>query len=365
MDGSRPSDDAPIAVVLAGGAGTRLWPASTRARPKHLVPGLAPPPALGTGTLLEATLARIAPLVPRQRQRIVTVSTQADEVARVSGLPPAAILAEPEGRNTAAAVALAVRRLDASVTGAADPILVFLPADHHVARPDRFRAHLSAAIDRVTRDGDLLGTLGVLPTHPATGYGYIEVEAPPEAGTPVAGQRFVEKPSAQRAAEMIGSGRYLWNAGIFVGRRSTFARRLAEHAGATWQALSASDTDLATAYAGLPKLPFDVAVMERLGPGAFFVVPTDAGWSDVGNFRSLFEAAGGRPTTSVTTGASAARSVLLEADGNYVYADGPTVAVLGASGLAVVATSRGVLVCPLDRAEEVRRVVDALDDDDR
>ncbi len=347
------------ALVLAGGAGTRLWPLSTPARPKHLVPGLAPPPRTGRGTLLEATLARIAPLVPFEHVRIVTVRAQAPAVRAVCGLGAKAVVEEPRGRNTAAAVALGVARI-ARQEPSLDPVIVVLPADHHVADAARFRAHLTVAAAEAVRSRRL-GTLGVVPTHPATGYGYLEVASEnPAPGTVEDGLRFVEKPSAERAAALLATGRVLWNAGIFVGLRSAFEAQLAAHAAPFLRAATtASPAALDAAYDGLAPLPFDVAVMERLSPGAFFVVPTDAGWSDLGTYRSLFEASGGGPGRTVVTGEPGAKVCLEDAAGNLVHAEGGrTVAVLGLAGLAVVVTETAVLVCPLDRSEDVRRLAD-------
>src|SRR5512139_1888804 len=207
------------AVIMAGGAGTRFWPLSRRARPKQLLP-LGP----GSASLLRATVDRIAPLVPPARVLVVTSEELADATAReLPEVPRANILAEPVGRNTAPCVgwaAAVVRRR------APEGVLAVLPADHHIGEPERFLAALRTAI-AAAEGGDLV-TVGIQPTRPETGYGYLELGESMGSGV-FRAARFVEKPDLARAQEFLASGRFLWNSGMFFFRADVVLREIASH----------------------------------------------------------------------------------------------------------------------------------------
>ena len=210
------------AVIMAGGGGTRLWPLSRATRPKPFLP------LLGTTSLLQATVARLSPLVDLADVFIVTDGRYADLVlAQLPELPPGNLLREPMGRNTAAAVALAAAAIDRPP----DEIMVVLPADQRITDEEAFRAALLAAADRASA-GDLV-TLGITPSGPETGYGYVLATDPEtDAGDRPAGlpgvrvERFVEKPNLERAQELLATGRASWNAGIFVWRRDALVAGL-------------------------------------------------------------------------------------------------------------------------------------------
>ena len=347
-------------VVLSGGSGTRLWPLSRRMRPKQFVP------LIGEDSLFAQTLARVsgAPFRPP----LVIASARhrallAEELAK-SGTPAALIL-EPSGRNTAAAVAAAalwaIRRQEA------DTVLALLPADHHIGDPARFRAALLAAA-RLAAAEDVIVTLGIRPDRPATGYGYIEAAEPlGEDGFRV--RRFHEKPDAPTAARYLQTGGFYWNAGIFVARARTVRTAFAAHAPAIWQA---TEQALAAApgaeeepvvlpadrWVRVPAISFDYAIMEKTDAAA--VVPADCGWSDVGSFDALFalrekDAAGNAaigPATMV-----AARDCL-------TISQGPRIAIHGLKGVVVVADGDAVLVIRKDDAQSVREIVARLEEED-
>ena len=346
------------AVLLAGGSGTRFWPASRRSRPKQFL-------AIGTDEpLLVATRRRLDPLVPDERVLVVTAASQAAGVrALLPGLGPDQVLAEPCARNTAAAVAWAALDVHRRDPGA---VLAVLPADHVIAPAERFRGSLAAAADLAARQ-PVLVTFGVRPTHPATGYGYIELgERLSDSTHAVA--RFVEKPDAATAAGFLATGRLRWNAGMFVWSARTILAAFERHAPDVLAPLRDAAAApgglagaLAEAYADLPALPVDKAILERADNVR--TIPIDYTWSDVGSWTSLPEvhAADGSGNCAVGGGALVAE----DARGNVVYGEpGRLTALIGVEDLVVVHADGATLVCRKDRAQDVRRVVERLESQD-
>ncbi|HVS16803.1 MAG TPA: sugar phosphate nucleotidyltransferase [Thermoanaerobaculia bacterium] len=342
-------------LILAGGSGTRFWPLSRADRPKQLL-------ALeGETSLLRATFERVAPSVPADRVWVCTTRRLAARVREE--LPEVAaehVLAEPEGRNTAPAIAWSLARLPASRR---DLPLAVLPSDHWVADAAAFRRVLEAAA-RAVAARDAVLTLGVTPHRPETGYGYLELSRSPGPGLePVPLARFVEKPDEPTARAFVETGRYLWNAGIFVFRPGRLLELLAQHQPAIAARLdplvaARDDPDAEAAlYGELPVVSIDSGLIERLD--AIETLPLDCGWSDLGSWEALAEALepndarGNRLHGPVVT---------VDARENLLYADHGTVAVIGVEGLVVVRTADAVLVMPRERAQDVRRVVDELRD---
>ena len=347
-----------LALVLGGGGGTRLWPASRASRPKHLIPDLPHP---GT-TLLQATFGRVDGLVSHEDRWVITTAEQASDVARATGLPDAQILREPEGRNTGPCLALATRALLARESAEDPPTVIVLPADHHVGDVPAFRAALERACEAAEAQSTV-ATLGNVPTHPATGYGYVRVA--PGSGPVREGLAFVEKPAAREAHAYVASGEYLWNAGVFVAPLPALGRAFERVAPELWaplarveQALRVGDGAAATraaeeAYATLPKVPFDVAVMERL-PAPFPVVPCAAGWSDLGSWRALAHILPREGSGPALHERGDARTVTLDCTGGLVWNEGGRVVVIGLEDVIVVHVEGDVLVCAADHAEKVR-----------
>lgn len=337
------------ALVLAGGSGTRFWPASRRARPKQLL-------ALdGELSLLQATVARLAPLLPPDRIWVATTPALADEVARqLPDLPAGRIVVESALRNTAPAIGYALMSMPEEVRRGA---VAVLPADHRVGDPAAFRAVLADAFAAAT-GGDAVVALGVVPRWPETGFGWLEL------GVAVAGpaglrrvERFREKPDAATAREFLASGRHLWNAGIFVFRGETMLGhlgRLAPEIGNGLATIARQRERAAEIYAALPAVSIDYAVMEKLDD--IVTLPLDCGWDDLGSWQALFEVLPAGEGGNRSHGATFA----VDARDNLLFADVGTIAVLGVEGLVVVRTGDTVLVLPRERAQEVRRVVDAL-----
>jgi len=348
------------AVILAGGSGTRFWPASRRHMPKQLLP-LA---GRAGETLIAATVRRIEPIVPAAR---VWVSTGARLVAATAAalpsIPPGHMLAEPTARNTAPAIGWATATIARTDP---DAVVAILPADHFIGDEAAFLEVLARAI-RSAEDG-WLTTIGIVPTRPETGYGYIEVGAPVGEGV-LAASRFVEKPSRERAEEFLLGGKHLWNAGMFFFKARTMRAAIAEQLPALAAGLDRIDAEaargreaqaLAEVFPTLPSISIDHGVMEKAQRIA--VVPGRFGWNDVGSWQVTWEMSPDRDTHGNVLPEG---SVAIDAKNNLVKDLTTTSrskrwALVGVSDLVVVETDDAVLVIPRERAQDVRSVVDAL-----
>ncbi len=347
------------AVVLAGGGGTRLWPLSRPDRPKPFLK------LLGDETLIQRTVARLAPLVSPQDVYVVADRRHLSLVAeQLPAIPAANLIGEPIGRNTAAAVALAAE----AIARPDGEVMIVLPADAHIADEAGFRDALAAA-GEVARGGSLV-TLGVMPDRPETGYGYVLARPPARevAGRPTfAVERFVEKPTADRAAEMIATGMASWNAGIFAWTRATIRDRLARHAPDILGPLRAicqagTTTDLDTAYPALRATSIDYAVMEPASlEGDVAVVPMSVGWSDLGSWAALRDAwreDSPSPEPGVTVGLGNRRD--LGSTDTLVLAEGRLVVTIGLHDVIIVDTPDALLVCSAERSQEVRKIAEEM-----
>ncbi len=343
-------------VLLSGGAGSRLWPLSRRARPKQLAP------LGGDEPMIVATARRVEDPARFANAIIVAGSDHGRALAltlSAAGIVPHALLVEPEGRNTAPAIALAAH---CALAEGMDPLLLVMPSDHVVADISAFHAAIDRAVP-AAREGALV-TFGIAPDRAETGYGYIE--RGPAAGDGVfRALRFVEKPDAATAAAYLASGRFDWNAGIFLFRASALLDALGAHAADIASAVAAAWASRGTgedgailpggeAWAACPSRSIDYAVMEQAADVR--VVPVAMGWSDVGAWDAL------AALTAPDTGGNAISGdvVALEAQGCLLRSEGPLVAAIGVTDLCVVATPDAVLVVPRERAQEVRRIVEEL-----
>ena len=343
------------AVILAGGAGERFWPASRRRHPKPLLAVVA------GQSLLAATLARARRFADRDHVWIVCGSEHAGAVRKAAGIPARRLLVEPCRRNTAMAIAWAAQRIAAEDPSA---VLAVLPADHHIPDAAAFATAIRRAA-RAARAAGSLVTLGIAPTRPDTGYGYIHAGAP--LGRGQAGlrgvRRFVEKPDAATARRFLRRGDFLWNAGIFVWTARAILEEIEACAPALHRALAPLRRDprrspkdaLARAYRRAPSLPIDVAVMER--SRRVVTLPVRFRWSDVGTWASLADELGVAPgRTRVIAGDLA----FDEPGGNLVWGRERPIALLGVAGLVVIDTPDALLVARLERSPDVRRIVAAL-----
>ena len=349
------------AVVPAGGAGTRLWPLSRAGHPKFLLD------LTGSGrSLLQGTVDRLEPLTG-DRVVVVTGAVHADAVrAQLPGLSPGRVLAEPSPRDSMAAIGLA-----AAVVEREDPDAVIgsFAADHVIPDTAAFEAVIREAA-AVARDGHLV-TIGVEPTHPSTGFGYIRTgDALAGAATALHAVEFVEKPDAERASRYVASGDYRWNAGMFVVRATVLLDLLGR-----WhpelakgvREIAADPARLGAVWPGLSRIAIDHAVAEPAADaGHVVVVPAPFAWDDVGDFAGLAtllpETAAGSDLRLL---GDADDMTLLDTTGVVVAAGGRRVAVVGLDDVVVVDTPDAVLVSTRARAEEVKRVVDALKEQGR
>ncbi|MFV0462197.1 MAG: mannose-1-phosphate guanylyltransferase [Nostocoides sp.] len=341
------------AVVPAGGAGTRLWPVSRAGSPKFLHD------LTGTGsTLLRATVDRLTPLAGEQVM-VVTGAAHVDAVrAQVGFLPEGAVIAEPSPRDSMAAIALAAAFIERR-----DPEAVIgsFAADHVIPDGDAFRAVVVEAIEVAT--SGYLTTIGIEPTGPATGFGYVHM-GPPLEGFPTARhvRQFVEKPDAQRAAAYLSTGEFRWNAGMFVVRATTLLDLLAEHHPDLARGVRDIAQDpqrLGAIWPTLTKIAIDHAVAEPAADaGRVVVVPGPFRWDDVGDFASLAQIL---PSDGPLTVVGDDADVLaVDASGLAMPHPGRLMALVGVDDIIVVDTPDAVLVVAKDRAQDVKAVVDAL-----
>jgi len=347
------------AVILAGGSGTRFWPASRRQHPKQFLSLVADRP------LIRMTFDRIRPLIPAERIWVVTTDATAELTREVlPELPADQVLAEPIGRDTAACAGFAAAALHRR-----DPeaVCTVLPADHVISGVERFRAVLTAGAQVIEREGGLL-TFGVRPTRPETGFGYLKLGG--QHGVVDRWKyhrldRFVEKPDPPTARAYLEEGGYLWNSGMFVWSVSELLdeiRRqlplLAAGLDELGEALGTSrETDvIERVYPTLPKISVDYGIME--GAERCWTIPVDFPWSDVGAWPAL----GDLMETDEGRNAVRGRVVAHKSSDNILIGDGPVVAVAGIRDLIVVATPDAVLVVPASNAQRVKDLVAALEE---
>jgi len=346
-------------VLLCGGSGTRLWPLSRKSYPKQFTR------LMGDQSLFQGAALRMAgegfsaPMIVTGNdfRFIVTEQLAAVEIA------PRAVLIEPEGRNTAPAVLAAALALAAT-----DPegLMLVAPSDHVIPDAAAFRAAVQAAAPRAEA-GDLV-TFGISPTRPETGYGYLELAAGADAGaeTPQPLARFVEKPDAARAAQMIAAGNFLWNAGIFLFSAKALIAAFEAHAAdvlaPVTEAVGDAQTDLGftrlspVAWDQVPDISIDYAVMEKASNLA--VMPFSAGWSDLGGWDAVWQETGPDGRGNVSTGHATA----IDCDGTLLRSEDPGVELvgIGLKDIITVAMPDAVLVADVSRAQDVKKAVEAL-----
>ncbi|MFN3261023.1 MAG: mannose-1-phosphate guanylyltransferase/mannose-6-phosphate isomerase [Pikeienuella sp.] len=342
-------------VILCGGAGERLWPSSRAAYPKQFSP------LLGQESLYQATLRRLSG--PEFHAPLVLTAAEfrflATEQAAALGLADAEVLIEPAPRNTAPAILAAALRL----ADEPEALMLVAPSDHVIADEAAFAAAL--ALGAAAAGAGRIVAFGARPTRAETGYGYLELHGPPRPGEAAAVARFVEKPEAARAAAMAESGRHLWNAGIFLMRVGDALAAFAAHAPGLLapcrDALAAAGRDLGflrlgPAWLGAEAISFDYAVMEKAE--GIVAVPLEAGWSDLGSWDALWEAAPKDGAGVALSGPAIAvdcRDALLRSEEPSMQLVG-----LGLEGVVAVAMRDAVLVAAKDRAQEVRGLVAML-----
>ncbi len=342
-----------LPVILTGGSGTRLWPLSRARYAKQYL-------ALdGENTLLQDTILRLSGLSHLPPLLVCNEDSRflAAEQIRQIGLEGAAVLLEPAGRNTAPAIALAA--LESTANGA-DPVLLVMPADHKITDHTAFITAVETG-ETLANAGRLV-TFGITPTHPETGYGYIQCGAPENAAFKV--KAFVEKPNAATAQAYLSAGGYYWNSGIFMFRARRYLQELKKFRpdilAACTEAFAGRQADLdflrfnAPAFTACPDVSIDYAVMEHTN--ASVVVPLDAGWSDIGSWAALWETSPKDAQGNCEVG-----DVLsLEGFGNYINAGSRLIAAIGCENMVIVETKDAVFVAPKHRVQDVKKLVSEL-----
>jgi mannose-1-phosphate guanylyltransferase len=345
------------AVIMAGGSGTRFWPASREHRPKQMLALASDRP------LLRVTADRILPLIPADRLWVVTTAATADATrALLDDLPPDHILAEPTGRDTAACVAYAARVL---LQDDPDACCLALPADHAISDEARFRSAMAAGAAAVEEHGGLL-TFGIKPSRAETGYGYLRVgaEAFVQGDWPIHDlERFVEKPDKETADAYLADGGYLWNSGMFAWRATDLLAEVRRQLPLLFDGIAvigdalktpAEREVLAEVYPHLPRISVDFGIMESARQ--CWTMPVDFDWSDVGSWPALAEILAADDRGNTARG----RTVNLDSQNTIAVGDGVAVAVIGVNDLVVVATPDAVLVVPKNDAQRVKDVVDTI-----
>lgn len=352
--------DVPLcAVMLAGGSGKRFWPLSAADEPKQFLR------VADDRSMIQATWDRLDGLIPPERRLIITADRFADQCReQLPDLPAENLIGEPEQRDTAAAAILGAAIAERRWPGA---VAVTLPADHLIDPAERFQHLLRHAADMARREGALC-TIGIPPTYPSTGYGYIERGE----GLSIGGDlkafrvaRFAEKPDRETAEQYIDTGRFYWNAGIFIWSAATLleeaARHMKDHHAALGRAVDAWDTDrwpaaFAEAYSQVEKISVDYGIMERTDRAA--VVEATFNWSDLGGWIAVGDLLPQDGSGNQVRG----QTILQDCGGTVVFngsAERPVIC-LGLEDMVVAHTDNGVLVCPKGRVEQLKAAVTEL-----
>jgi mannose-1-phosphate guanylyltransferase len=345
------------AVVMAGGSGTRFWPLSRRKHPKQLLE------LFGHGTLLEQAVARVAPIIPPERTYIYTNELVLKEVRRrLPQIPRAQIVAEPASRNNAPSLGVAAHEICRR-----DPqgLMVVLPADHIIAKPAEFLRVLRAGAETAEKEQSSV-VIGLKPTRPDTGFGYVRVGA--REGR-AAGQeiyqveKFTEKPPLGVARKYVASGRYLWNGGMFIWRASTLLENFAKHEPKMADQLARlaaaggvrSAKNFRRLFPQFEKISIDFAIMERISD--IRAVAADIGWNDVGSWAVVYDLTAKDREANVRP----ERSLCLDSRGNMIVAKRKFVVTVGVQDLVIVETDDALLICARDHSQDVGKAVQELD----
>jgi len=326
----------PVFVLLAGGSGERLWPLSRKERPKQLIP------FLGNKSLLEQTIDRIQSLVSDKKNLIVlTNQQQSPAVTQLVGKHVGTVMAEPASRNTGPAILYACESKEISN----DPILVFLPSDHFIPDTQKFCSSLQKTIDYASKH-DVIALLGLMPTFPATGYGYIQAKVSHENCYPV--QKFHEKPTLDIAEQYIRRNDMFWNIGIFIARQSVLLKEFQEHAPELFSGMQSYLTGQKS-FEKLPDISIDYAVMEK--SSRIVMLPADFEWHDVGNIKTFLDIKAKYGNNEVS------RVITHDGQNNSAMTNKKLVACVGVSDVCIIETDDVILVVAKDRVEQVKKVL--------
>ncbi len=348
------------AVIMAGGVGTRFWPRSREKSPKQLLE------IIGKGTMIQNTVKRFEAIVDPADIFIVTNKTQKPLILKqLPHFDESRIVVEPVGRNTAPCIALAalhIRRLDPSA------VMIVSPSDHIIADQTEFTRVINLAVETASQSQNLL-TIGIHPTHPETGYGYIQmfVEGGPENPYRERGvlrvKTFAEKPNMQTAERFLASGDFLWNSGMFVWRVDEILRQVKTCLPDLDAELTKIDKVIGTSqyqstlesvYGMIRGISIDYGVMEKAD--AVYVIPGKFGWSDIGSWDEVFRMSGKDEKGNSITG----KVIQKDMENSYVFSPNKLVATIGVSDLIIINTEDALLICRKDRSQDVKDISDYL-----
>ena len=347
-----------LVLIMAGGAGTRFWPKSRERRPKQLLP------IIGERTMLQNTVQRLLPMVPAENIFVISNQVQYDGIVQqLPMLPKENIIIEPRPKNTAACIGLGTVLLQQR---AADEVMVVLPADHLIDDDHIFRETLLNA-GKIAAEQKVLITIGIQPTYPATGYGYIQYSHESVAAGPATAYRvktFAEKPNLETAKSFLDSGDFLWNSGIFVWRLSVIMTQLEEHLPHHYDGLREIARALGTpeqsgtidrVYQQIKSISIDYGVMEKAKN--VVVLRGQFRWNDLGSWDEVYKLLPKDQEYNATNGH---QHVLLDSNGCLIDVPGKTVAAVGLRDLMIVETEDALLLCPRSRAQEVKDLVELI-----
>ncbi len=341
-----------IAVIMAGGSGTRFWPQSRMAKPKQFLD------VVGEKSMIRLTMDRLLEELPTEKIFVVTAESQVKLVKKhLPELPAKNIIIEPFGMNTAPCIALSYAYIKRFA--ALTETMVVLPADHLITKVDVFWENINKS-QELARAGNLV-TFGIIPTYPATGYGYIQAgEKANDFAYKVA--QFKEKPNYETAQDFLKAGNFFWNSGMFSWTLGTIEETYQKFLPEVTQVLdlieaewnrNGENSDISGLYAKMPKIPVDIGIMEKAEKRA--VIPVDLGWSDVGSWRALADIS----QTDKDENTISENSFVIDSKGNYIRSS-KFVSLIGVQDMVLVETEDAILLAKKDRAEEVKKVVDFL-----
>lgn len=348
------------AVIMAGGSGTRFWPKSTKALPKQFLN------LFGRGTMIQNTAERIQEVIPQECIMVVTnesyVSIVKEQLPKVL---PQNIVGEPVAKNTAPCVAIAAELLLKKDPNA---IMVVLPADHHITEPEKFNEILKSAIIKA-ESGEHLVTIGINPSRPETGFGYIHSDNSSKETLggnevfPV--QSFTEKPDAINAQRFVDSGDYFWNSGMFIWKASTVLEEIERQLPDMFDEVKAASPELYESthdaaikdfYYACESISIDYGIMEKAA--SVYVVPGEFGWNDVGSWTAVYELA---KKDAQGNSVQTLNATFAQSEGNLVLSSGEKmISLVGVENIAVVETETAILVCNLEKAQGVKEIVEHL-----
>jgi mannose-1-phosphate guanylyltransferase len=348
------------AVIMAGGRGTRFWPRSREKKPKHLLD------IVSSRTIIQETVDRIKPLIKPENILVVTGKKHARELIRqLPEIPVRNIIIEPVGRNTAACIGLAAIHIQKKVK---DDVMGVLPSDHAIGNPEKYRAVISAAA-KAARQKNALVTIGIEPSGPHTGFGYLEGGAflGKTGGEEVRRVKSIrEKPDLALARKFVKSGNFFWNSGMFVWKASTILREIEQYLPQLYSGLMTIKESLGTAaesktvsrvYLRQASISIDYGVMEKAA--TVFVIPAEFGWSDVGSWDALWEISAKDADGNALTGNG--NAIFEDTKDSLVYSPKKLVALVGMKDVLVVETKDALLICKKGQSQDVKKIVDALE----